>query len=266
MKTSTAATLLAMMAAVTTVPLATAATALELVRAGQPTGTIVIPDEPLPPVRFAAAELQYHVREATGATLPIRSEGGMDPGASGILYLGACTRTASVGLHSEGLPPNGFHIKLIADNLFFLGDDSDGAVLESRGIAGSLHDNKTRVGTLFAVYEFLDHHMGVRWLWPGKLGEVIPRQQDLAVHAWDETYHPVLLHTRLRDYYSKRLPEWSSPKVADNYYRDQAIWLRRHRFAQGIDLDYGHAFHDYWEQYGAEYPVKPPVSGHWFGG
>ena len=49
--------------------------ALDLVAEGQPRTTIVIPDEPLPVHKAAAEELQYHVRRASGAELPIVAEG-----------------------------------------------------------------------------------------------------------------------------------------------------------------------------------------------
>ena len=231
-----------------------AAEGIALVRDGEPVSAIVIPDGAWPAVHFAAEELQYHVTESTGATLLIREENEVATDPEGLIYLGACQKTVSVGIKTKELPPNAFHIKLLEGNLFFAGEDSDGAVLDSRNIKGSLHDNKTHVGTLFAVYEFLDKHLGVRWLWPGKMGEVIPKRKDLNVSDWDQTYIPKLLHTRIRDYYTQRGPGWSSPEVADDYFRDQAIWLRRHRFAQGMDMDYGHAFHYYWERFGQIHP------------
>ena len=225
---------------------------LDLVRDGQPTSVIVVPRKALPVVRFAAEELQHHVKASTGATLPIREEGDATDHSRGVVFLGGCR--AADGVAKKGLSPNGYHIQLHQGNLYLLGDDSDGPVLDSRGVKGSLHDNKTRVGTLFAVYEFLDKQLGVRWLWPGRLGEVVPKHRSLRVTAWNQTYAPKLLHSRLRDYYTQRGPGWSSPEAADSYFHEQAIWLRRQRFAQGQDLDYGHAFHDYWKRFGKTHP------------
>jgi hypothetical protein len=236
------------------------ASALDIVRNGQPTSAIVIPDQALPGVEYAALEMQYHLRAATGAILPIRMESQVPVDDWGRLYLGCCIRTTKVGLRTEDLPPNGFHIKMRDGNLYLAGHDSDGPVLSSRGIEGSLHDNKTRLGTLFAVYEFLDKHLGVRWLWPGKLGEVIPQQKNIEVAQWDQTYKPQLIHTRLRDYYTKdgiypqRKNGWSSPQVAAEHFHDQAVWMRRHRIAQGQDMDYPHAFTTWWDRYHKSHP------------
>lgn len=226
---------------------------LDLVHDGQPTSVIVVPSKALPVVRFAAEELQHHVKASAGATLPIREEGDATDNSQGVVFLGEC-RAADGVAPRKALSPNGYHIQLHQGNLYLSGDDSDGPVLDSRGIKGSLHDNKTRVGTLFAVYEFLDKQLGVRWLWPGRLGEVIPKQKSLRVTGWNQTYAPKLLHSRLRDYYTQRGPGWSSPAAADRYFYEQAIWLRRQRFAQGQDLDYGHAFHEYWKRFGKTHP------------
>lgn len=171
---------------------------LDLVRDRQPTSAIVVPRKALPVVRFAAEELQHHVKASTGATLIIREEDDATDNSRGVVFLGGCQAADNVA--PKNLSPNGYHIQLHKGNLYLLGDDSDGPVLDSRGIKGSLHDNKTRVGTLFAVYEFLDKRLGVRWLWPGRLGEVVPKQKSLRVTAWNQTYAPRLLHSRLRDY------------------------------------------------------------------
>ena len=42
-------------------------------------------------------------------------------------------------------------------------------------------------GTLLAVYNFLDCQMGVRWLWPGKLGEVVPKVSTIRIGNLDQT-------------------------------------------------------------------------------
>jgi len=44
---------------------------LTLVQDGQPTAAIVLAAEPTRAAQFAAAELQYHLRKMTGATVPM---------------------------------------------------------------------------------------------------------------------------------------------------------------------------------------------------
>jgi len=50
----------------------------------------------------------------------------------------------------------------------------------------------THAGTLFGVYDILETNMGVRWLWPGKLGEVIPHRKNLSLPPLDESVKPLL--------------------------------------------------------------------------
>ena len=226
-----------------------AALALELVTDGQPRTAIVIPDKALKVVLFAAKELQYHVQRASGAKLPIINES-RKPAARGFIYLGQCRETSKESVLNQELSPNGFVIKLVGSNLFMAGDDSGGTP------AWILHNNRTRVGTLFAVYELLEKHLGVRWLWPGKLGEIIPKRSDIAVKAWDQTSAPRFVHTRWRDggAYGAGTQGWSSPGARSKYLDEQSIWLRRHRFALGVNMDMGHAFTKWWEQQGEAHP------------
>lgn len=44
-------------------------------------------------------------------------------------------------------------------------------------------------GSLTAVHEFLER-LGVRWYWPGELGEVVPQLDSIALPAVDETIEP----------------------------------------------------------------------------
>ena len=229
--------------------LAVACPALEIVTDGKPVATIVIPDEPLPVVKSAADELVYHVEKATGAELPVVAESAMpDEGPS--IVLGGCRASANAGLGVDAADPNAWTIKLIGNRLYMLGDDSDGPA------AWILHSNRTRVGTLFAVYSFLEQHLGVKWLWPGELGEVIPRTDGISVAAWDEMGKPAFVHTRWRDGGAILAGEagWATPEARSRFLGEQGKWLRRHRFALGQNMDMAHAFTTWWEKYHEDHP------------
>jgi hypothetical protein len=224
------------------------AQAIDLVQNRQAVCVIVIPDRALPVVQSAAEELQYHIQKSTDAVLPIISEAKAQAGGSKI-YLGPTRKARELKLSAASLPPNGFIIKLVSGDLFMLGDDSEGPVF------GFQHGNRTRVGTLFAVYEFLDKHLGVRWLWPGELGEVIPKRQTISVDKWDQVGKPFLIHSRWRDasVFSDG-PGWMSQANQQRFAADQGKWLRRNRFALGVNMDITHAFTDYWDRYGKTHP------------
>lgn len=228
---------------------AAATQAVELVRDRQAVAVIVLPDHPLPVETLAAEELQHHLERATGATLSIVPEAEA-PARGNRVYLGATRAAADAGLATGDLPPNGFIIRADADRLFLLGDDTDGPA------AWILHNNRTRVGTLFAVYRLLDEHLGVRWLWPGPLGEVVPARASIAFEALDETGAPAFVHARWRDggRTVAGTDGWADPANRSRFIGAQGLWLRRHRFALGRNMDMAHAFTTWWERYGTEHP------------
>ncbi|MGC9317340.1 MAG: DUF4838 domain-containing protein, partial [Armatimonadota bacterium] len=229
--------------------LASQAHAVKLVVDHEPVATIVIPDDALPVESFAAEELRHHLQRSTGARLLIvpESEADLDAGA---VLIGACRATAAMGVDAEALPINGFIIRADRDRLVLTGDDSDGPA------AWILHNNRTRVGTLFAVYHLLDRHLGVRWLWPGPLGEVIPQRADIAFDQLDETGKPAFVHARWRDGgpVVAGTDGWASPDTRSTFISAQGAWLRRHRFALGVNMDMKHAFTSWWEEHGEQHP------------
>jgi hypothetical protein len=224
-----------------------AMSAVDLVRQGKAVATIVIPDNALESVSYAAQELQYHVEESTGATLPIVKES-QKPQSGNLVILGLCNATSEAGIDPNKIAPNGFTVKLIGSNLYMAGRDNQGPLLGMY--------NTTSLGTLFAVYEFLEKQMSVRWLWPGKLGEAIPKAQTISVKKWAETSEPQIVHKRLRDGgpYQGNEAAWSSAQAMEDYTHDQSVWLRRQRFANAMNLDIHHSFTEYWKRFGTTHP------------
>lgn len=219
---------------------------IEIVRNGEPTAVVVIPDAAFPVVQYAAQEFRYHVQKSTGTTLSMVTEQNRAGSASGSVFLGSCRETQRAGIRPEALPPNAFVIRCAGGNLFLAGHDSDGPAFGG-------YTNKTRAGTLFAVYEFLERQLGVRWLWPGELGEVIPRRRYISVAAWDQVERPRLLFSLLRCS-TKHLAGWSSDQAKGRFIHDQDVWMRRHRFSQVQTYRPSHAFTKHWKRFGASHP------------
>src|SRR5206468_2476926 len=82
---------------------------------------------------------------------------------------------------------------------------------------------------LFAVYDFLETKLGVRWLWPGRLGEVIPARTDIAVSDLRESHSPALIHARVRHGGALTGPAeaWAGAETQGHYYNDEVVWTRR---------------------------------------
>ena len=200
---------------------------MELVRDGKAVASIVTPSHPLKVESYAAAELQYHIEVSTGAKLPVISENDAAP-PGGHVYLGSCKATAAADIDPSSLPGNGYLVRNIGADLYIAGTDSRGDPL----------DLDTHEGTLFGVYDILERDAHVRWLWPGKMGEVIPKNHDLSLAPADASVTPILW-----------FKEWrggSSP--------GERVWLKRQRFGRSVHASYGHSFGKYWPRFGEAHP------------
>ena len=203
------------------------AAGVELVRDGKPLASIIIPAEPLPVESYAAKELQYHVESATGSELPIVSEDQQVP--LGVhIFLGHCKATQEARVDPTSLPGNSYILKTIGHDLYLVGKDSRGDPL----------DADTHEGTLFGVYDILENQMQVRWLWPGKLGEVIPSRKNLSIAPADASVKPLLWFKHWREGSTK----------------GERVWLKRQRFGRSIQPQYGHSFGTYWPRFSQAHP------------
>lgn len=238
-----------LVAVFTLTPLCSPLAAMDLVRNGQPAATVVVPDKALPVVTYAAEELVYHLERATGAKLPVATESER-PQTGALVFLGDCRATAEAGILPKELKPNEWIGKLAADRLYLAGDDSDGPA------AWIMHNNRTRVGTLFAVYELLERELGVKWLWPGELGLVIPSTPNVVIESWDDRGTPAFIHTRWRDGGAMMTSTdgWSGVEARSRFLAEQGKWLRRHRFAMGRNMDMAHAYTGWWHKYSQTNP------------
>ncbi len=97
-------------------------------------------------------------------------------------------------------------------------------------------------GTANAVYTFLQDHLGVRWIWPGEIGEVIAPQDRIAIAPISFRYHPqirsrsgILTYSRLG---------------GKMHYGKSQDWARRQRVQlDSLTVGGGHGFSDWWERF-----------------
>ena len=120
--------------------------------------------------RHAAEELASFLEQVTGAKFAIRT--GTTVGSSPALVVGpgAAARKLAPELDFDGLHPDGIVIEIRGPHLILAGD-------------------RPR-GTLYAVYTFLEDHVGCRW-WSSKAG-FVPRKPTLTVPPLHVRYVPPL--------------------------------------------------------------------------
>jgi len=118
-------------------------------------------------------------------------------------------------------------------------------------IAGN--DKGESNGTRFAVYEWLDHALGCRWLWPGELGRVVPRTTTISFETGDTKYVPQHKCSFWRPCVDSRA--WPTPEGRDAYITVMALWQMRNRlFCDRNVQEYDHGFQPYWARYHETHP------------
>jgi hypothetical protein len=215
--------------------------------------------------RFAASELQSHLRLITGREIAIL-EGGLD-----------CKRCFLVGARApddtEPLLEEEARYHVTDKTVYLYGNDRiqvSGAQPWDAVVAGSAM-RVNRVGTVFSVYLFLEQQLGVRWLEPGTEGIVAPPQRQLrlplAANRWQS---PFVYQRNMRSYAWRRahepavyLPEaFEITQQQGQEKRDELdLWLRRMRMGARNHLNYGHAFHDWWAPRGKTHPEYFALNG-----
>ncbi len=162
---------------------------LIIVKNGKPHAVIVIPKSPSYISSRAAYELQEYVKKIAGVTLPIYTED--EIALKGDLFwfdryvplilVGPCKMTKQFGIDIDKLPYEGFYIKTKNNRLILAGRDITKGNMPRQAKWQDWRIQHHSRGTLWAVYTFLEDYLGVRWLWPGDLGEVIVKRKDIVI-------------------------------------------------------------------------------------
>ncbi|MBO4344608.1 MAG: hypothetical protein J5833_02560, partial [Victivallales bacterium] len=204
--------------------------ATTLVKDGKPVAAIVLPEKPATIVRNATNDFIYHIERISGAKLAVAATA---PETDAIIL----TNDATAPNHDyNSLGRNGFIIRNEGGNL---------VICASNG------------GLSQALYWILEEKFGVRWLWPGPLGEVFEPSKDLEINGMDVSFRQPLPSSRwhcgrpAKAYYN-------SEKAWKEFHDQNMLWMDRLGFDWDTSIRSQHAFgHPGW-QYGKKYMKSHP--------
>ncbi len=173
---------------------------MEIVRDGRARAVVFLVDsDPSETLERLLDELVEVVRISSGATLERVTEA---PGADRpAIVIGDCEETRKAGIDAGKIPIEGFVVKTAANRLFLVGSTK---ALPRGSDRWARWSNE---GTAWAVADFLERFVGVRWYWPAELGgrSIVP-SDSLVIPPVHYSDQPVF---RLREYFPRegwRLP------------------------------------------------------------
>ena len=212
---------------------------LKIVENGQAKAKIVIPAEAGALEKYAAQELRGHIEAVTGARLAVIPD--TEPWEGAALHVGSTVSAKQYCVDGARLAPNAVLNARAGNRILLVGGDAP-HVRESELFSRS----QKAMGTLYAVYEFLERELGIRWYWPGRLGSVLPKRATFAVGPLNWYHAPS---------YETRTVFYAVPNDPDISERELYAWHRRIRLGGHGGSPIGmHSFNHWPEKFGRSNP------------
>jgi len=152
-----------------------------------------------PVLKRLVDELVEVVRLSTGARLAVVAE--PPPPERAAIVIGDCEESRRAGIDAASLPVEGFVVRTAPNRVYLVGSTR---ALPSGSSPWARWSNE---GTAWAVADFLERFVGVRWYWPAELGgRTVVRRSSLVIPPVHYRDKPVF---RLREFhpaYGWKLP------------------------------------------------------------
>lgn len=162
---------------------------------------------------------------------------------SHVIWLGGSQVARDNRVTADDLVPGGYRIATIAEGMVVIGNDAGDA------------------GTFYAAISLLERRLGVRWLWPGDLGTVLPSKEEFSLPKFNEKDEPALRSRNIRSLAfvpgrSDKGLVWlgEDEETFKGKYRDVSQWPRVQRLGGDLQIRGGHAFQGWYERFGESHP------------
>ncbi|MDD5706373.1 MAG: DUF4838 domain-containing protein, partial [Kiritimatiellae bacterium] len=227
---------------------------------GAPKAMIVLAERPTRSAQLGAKELQTHILAITGARIEIVAETNAPVAGLLPIFVGESGPTRAAGLTSAGMAPQESLVRITGEAITLIGrDDPDtGPVTyEANGVWPGFRNDKPffALGTLHAVYDFLEDLCGVRWYMVTELGACIPKQNTLAFAPQEHRSAPWARY-RITSRNVWQIPgelSWGDKPMTPAPARDNNLFLLRCRLG-GEPYNVCHSLGDYHVRFGAKHP------------
>ena len=230
----------------------TAINAAVIVQDGKPQAEIILGDNPVPVAKFAAKELNTHIKLISGTELPIVKKRGT---AKTAIYVGFVPGKKIDFKEQEYL------ISVSGNEIILAGKD---CAIDKKNRWGNLFDHRA---TCYAVYDFLER-LGIRWYLPTEIGTVYTPSKNISVPDMKKQFTPDMNYRWTNIYHQipadfagsfERGAEANKKVIS----LDEAwLWFNRLRVG-GKSRSVHHSFHRFYLRYIKKHPewfnqaVKP---------
>ncbi|OQA81958.1 MAG: hypothetical protein BWY31_03509 [Lentisphaerae bacterium ADurb.Bin242] len=172
-----------------TIPTLSGSESLTLVRDGKPESEIIVGSKPVSAAQFAALELQHIVKLITGAELEIKAI--PSDGKKVGIYVGESEEARKLGFPGKPFDREEYLVDFKGNNIILMGNDRpDFRKVDYSNFATFPGINFYYRSTTYAVYDFIEDAMNVRFYAPGDEGTTCRKRSTLEVKPFQRRRHP----------------------------------------------------------------------------
>jgi len=204
---------------------------------------IILAKDAAPHTRAAATDLAKHL-EVIGGTRPEIMEGAPEPLPKQAIWVGyqPVLNRLFPGTDFTFKHPEEIILAANENHVAITGRDRwDPKHLEFDDGYKKFQGKQLEYGSANAVFTFLQERIGVRWLYPGKLGTDYPGADSLRIAPFTYRYHPQ---------FRTRSGVFAQLDLGSSKGNDGQIWVKHQRLLlDSLFLEGGHPLKGWWEKY-----------------